>query len=113
MNFYVGCLVCQELQVTTIRIATQSFISTHVINSLSGQHCCLWCLVKSDDLKKPPSARQPAALRTTESISSDYERFEKAGKNIKRTRTSNGQNTLTMPLKEHFYMNTTDTGEFT
>ena len=84
-NFFAGSTVYQELQVTIYHIK-QSFIRTY---SQSGRHCCLWCLVQSSRLKTPPSARQPAVLRTTESISSDYERFEKAGKNIKQAKNFN------------------------
>lgn len=88
-NFFAGCMVYQELQVTTILIAMQSFIRTYVTNLLSGRHCCLWCLVQSSHLKTPPSFRPPAVLRTTKSISRDYERFEKAGKNIKEAKHFN------------------------
>ena len=49
----------------------------------------MWCLITSSQLKSPPAVRGPVSARTTESISSNYTEFEKAGKNIKHAKNYN------------------------
>ena len=54
-----------------------------------GWHCCLWCLIKKDQLKKDPSQRGPIEARTIDLICNDYERFNKAGKNHNKAKLFN------------------------
>ena len=62
----------------------------HALNySPLGRHCCLWCLIKSSDLIRPPAARAPCPMRSTASIISDYKGFEKAGSDIKKAKFHN------------------------
>ena len=46
---------------------------------ISGRHCCLWCLIRLDQLKKVPADREPILLRTISSICDDHQRFVTAG----------------------------------
>lgn len=63
---------------------------SHITISLcKGRHCCLWCLVKSDQLKIAPSVRGPVQQRTTESIVQDHTNFVCDGQNMKRAKLFN------------------------
>lgn len=53
---------------------------------LIGRHCCLWCLIKSEELKNPP-ANVPS--RSTGSILSDHRSFIADGGNLKRAKNFN------------------------
>ena len=76
-----GTVRCTYMYNTSIPL-----LVSHV---LSGRHCCLWCLVRSDQLKVPPSLRGPVQLRTTESIVRDHERFTDAGGNLRNAKAYN------------------------
>ena len=49
----------------------------------------IWCLVRSDQLKVPPSPCGPVQLRTTEWIVRDHERFADAGGNLRNAKAYN------------------------
>ena len=44
-----------------------------------GRHCCLWCVIKSQQLKESSSTRRRITPRSIDSIANDYEGFVKAG----------------------------------
>lgn len=44
-----------------------------------GRHCCLWCVIKSQQLKESSSTRRQITPRSIDSIANDYEGFVKAG----------------------------------
>ena len=55
----------------------------------SGRHCCLWCLIRTDQLKTSPSARGLVDMRTTRTIVGDYQKFKEGGGNIKKAKQYN------------------------
>ena len=73
---------CREHQVC------RSFLDIQVMfnNSKIGRHPCLWCLRRSDDLKKFTS---PGDERTTEGILRDHQQFLRAGGNLKEAKNYN------------------------
>ena len=81
------CLVFLVLQVCTSRSSTVVY-GKHVVDVL-GRHCCLWCHIRTDQLKTPPTVHGPILLRSSESIVEDYKRFIEAGGNIKKAKAFN------------------------
>ena len=51
-------------------------------------HCCLWCLIKSSQLKQPPTARGLVSSRSTD-YELDYDGFVRAGSDIKQAKFHN------------------------
>ena len=83
-----------------------SGISIQVVGELHsyililGRHCCLWCLIKQDQLKLSPAVRPAIQLRTISSILADNQRFVDAGSNPKNVKHFN--NCLLEPLLTNF-----------
>ena len=63
---------------------------------VTGRHCCLWCLIKAEQLHLDPSEHGPVQSRTTESITEDHNHFKQDGSNIKRAKLFN--NAVGLPL---------------
>ena len=61
-----------------------------------GRHCCLWCLIKGEQLAIPQQQRGSVMLRTTESIVEDHHRFLADGGNIKKAKYFN--NAIGLPI---------------
>ena len=63
-------------------------IFAHHIRKLSfcfmqpGRHPCIWCLIKSANMKIPLSSRGAATKRTVQGIKDDHQRFLAAGGDI-------------------------------
>ena len=54
----------------------------HTLSALPCRHSCLWCLIKSNDMRIPLSSRGDSARRTVQGMVADNERFVKAGGDI-------------------------------
>ena len=67
-----------------------------------GRHCCLWCHIRSDQLKLQPASRGPIQPRSTHSIVSDHDRFMAAGGNIKNAKSFN--NCISRPFFPQLYL---------
>ena len=73
-----------------VHIHKQLIIKTIPPQMLSlGRHCCLWCLIRTDQLKLPPSQCGSVETRTTDSIMRDYHNFVENGGNIKNAKLYN------------------------
>ena len=55
----------------------------------AGRHCCLWCHIKSSDLKIPLSDRGRSLDRTLQNLKSGNDKFLQAGGNIKNSKHFN------------------------
>ena len=92
MTSSLAYLDCQELQVGaplythTYATIIEQFSYLH---QMEGRHCCLWCLIKLDQLKEAPSVRGPVQGRTTQSIVSDNANFVHDGQNMKKAKQFN------------------------
>lgn len=61
-----------------------------------GRHPCIWCVIKSADMKIPLSSRGAATKRTVQGIKDDHQRFLEAGGDIKKAKEFN--NCILEPL---------------
>ena len=62
-----------------------------------GRHCCLWCDIRSDQLKISRADRQWLEKRTLESLKSDHNDFLKAGADLKKAKLYNNI------MSQHFF----------
>ena len=74
--------------------ASGTIVAKHIFNTLSalpktGRHSCLWCLIKSSDMRTPLSSRGESTRRTVQGIIDDHERFVKAGGDIRKAKEYN------------------------
>ncbi len=51
-----------------------------------GRHCCLWCLISSDQLRTPPTTVES---RSTDSIVRDNQQFIAAGGKLNKVKNYN------------------------
>ena len=79
MNFSLTCMASQELQVRYRQLTCDCPSKT----KSTGRHCCLWCLVTSDELKSPPNS---VACRSVAGILADFSNFQTAGGDLKRAK---------------------------
>ena len=56
---------------------------------IQGRHCCLWCLIRQDQLIHSPSTRGAVASRTVESIVGDNKKFVDAGADLRKAKLFN------------------------
>lgn len=54
-----------------------------------GRHCCLWCEIATENLKVPLKERGFSAVRTLQSLKSDYTKFQQAGAILKNAKLFN------------------------
>ena len=59
------------------------------------KHCCLWCLITSDELRNPQRA---AKSRKTASILQDHQKFKMSGGDLKKAKDFNNC------IREHFFL---------
>ena len=69
----------------------------HLRDLMVGRHCCLWCDIRSDQLKIPRADRQRLKKRTLESLKSDHDDFLKAGGDLKKAKLYNNA------ISQHFF----------
>ena len=60
-----------------------------IVHVYVGRHNCLWCTIRSTDLKAPLHVRGHSSPRSLESIREDNQRFVNAGNNLKRAKEFN------------------------
>ncbi len=76
--------ICTVSLVHQVRCLLQSAVAcVSQDDTITGRHCCLWCLVTSSQLKNPPSS---VKLRTTDSIIGENSRFKAAGGDFKKAK---------------------------
>ena len=56
---------------------------------ITGRHNCLWCLIKSEELKTPQAQCSGIAKRTLSQIKADHQRFLDAGANHQKAKEFN------------------------
>ncbi len=61
--------------------------SPHLHKIWIGRHCCLWCLITSEELKSPPTNAHQS--RTTDSILGDHQSFIAAGGKLNKAKLFN------------------------
>ena len=81
MSFEATCKASQALQVSYCLLTCH-----YPPNKTTGKHCCLWCLVTSEELKSPPSS---VGCRTAGNIVTDFSRFQAAGGDLKKAKEFN------------------------
>lgn len=54
-----------------------------------GRHNCLWCTIRSSDLKTPLQVRGRSPARSLESLRSDHQKFVNAGSQLKQAKEFN------------------------
>ena len=80
---------------TNLQIGLKCHVDDIVdLESHRWRHCCLWRLIKQDQLSSPPAVRGPVTCRTVESIVADHQQF-----NLKDVKKFNNC------LKEPFFPN--------
>lgn len=87
MNSYATCMACLEPVVSFLHRFCTYYALRMVI--LSGRHCCLWCLIKSESMKIPRGVRGRSAPRTLASIKADHDRYNADGSNLKKAKFFN------------------------
>ena len=70
--------------------------SVYGLSGASGRHPCLWCLIKSSEMKIPLSSRGRSITWTVEGILDDHDRFVNAGGDPKKVKEYN--NCLSRPF---------------
>ena len=55
-------------------------------NAYIGRHNCLWCEVRSNELKIPLSIHDPSTQRSLQTLQVDYTGFVAAGGNIRQVK---------------------------
>ena len=94
MSFFVVCTDFLELVVSYhayIHTYIHTYIQMVIVLCISpaGRHNCLWCTVRSSDLRVPLRLRGRSPARSLESLKSDHQRFVEAGSNIKNAKEFN------------------------
>ena len=95
-----SCAICMAFQVLQVSSWLQylcSALSMWILCCFQ-QDTCLWCTISCDQLKVPPSERDPTPKRTLSGLKSDYLHFMAAGGNIKKAKLFN--NVIAAPLYE-------------
>ena len=62
--------------------------TSHKLNYL-GRHCCLYCTIPKDEMKKPLHERNKYPPRDLLSLSNDFKKFTLMGSNIKYAKECN------------------------
>lgn len=65
-----------------------------------GRHCCIYCLIRQDQLNIPPEVRGAISLRTIESICRDHKRFLDSGAKLNNAKHHN--NCINEPFFNNF-----------
>ena len=69
-----------------------------------GRHCCLWCTIDSASMQRNPADREPYAIRTLDSLSSDYDQLvaQESGSKAKAKKFNNviGKPFFNIPLDQ-------------
>ena len=73
----------------TVVIARYAVPTVTLLPLQSGRHPCLWCLIKSCEMKIPLSSRGHSTKRTVEGILNDHQKFLSAGGNLKKAKLFN------------------------
>ena len=87
MNFFAGSMA--YLVQAVIQNTRDLKIIYKTILCTAGRHCCLWCHIKSSDLKIPLSDRGRSPDRTLQNLKSDNHKFLLTGGNIKNAKHFN------------------------
>ncbi len=68
-----------------------------------GRHCCLWCIIRSADLKVPLCVRGHSPLRSLQTLMEDHKKFVDAGADLKKAKEFNnviGKAFFPIPLEK-------------
>ena len=74
---------------------------------LSGRHSCLWCHIRTDDMKVPRKTRGPSQERSLDTLAHDYQQYLAAGGDIRKAKDFNnviGPYVFEIPLNQVRYM---------
>ena len=78
-----SCVTCMEFQGQVVR----KLSPMHHVHTLHiGRHCCLWCLITSEQLKLPRGTRQGVSLRSLDTLAHSYSEYLADGANLKRAK---------------------------
>ena len=88
MNFFAGSMAYLVQAVIQNTRDFKIYIIRQILRT-AGRHCCLWCHIKSSDLKIPLSDRGRSPDRTLQNLKSDNHKFLQAGGNIKNAKHFN------------------------
>ena len=78
----------------TLALLQQVYVILYL--NTQGRHCCLWCLISSDQLKVPPHERGQIQTCTTEAIIEDHHKFLADGGDLKKAKFYN--NAIGVPI---------------